>query len=111
MSKYASAKQIKKSISEIFKPPRRISVTDATSENLKIVLPGGYYGNWDKSLTPYMQEPMDCLASREYEAVVFMGPARTGKTQGLIDGWMTYVVCCNPGDMTIFQTSKDAARD
>ena len=111
MSKYASAKKIKQSIAEIFKPPRRVSVSEAASESLKITLPGGYYGPWDGNLTPYMKEPMDCLTSRDYEAVVFMGPARTGKTQGLVDGWMTYVTCYNPGDMTIYQPTKDAARD
>ncbi|MDC8810097.1 phage terminase large subunit family protein, partial [Klebsiella pneumoniae] len=33
---------------------------------------------------------MNCLASREYDAVVFVGPARTGKKIGLIDGWIVY---------------------
>ena len=40
---------------------------------------------WDPELTPYIIEPMNCLASREYDAVIFVGPARTGKTIGLID--------------------------
>ncbi|MGD7702594.1 tail fiber protein [Escherichia coli] len=41
-------------------------------------------------MTPYIIEPMNCLASREYDAVIFVGPARTGKTIGLIDGWIVY---------------------
>ncbi|HAI6067079.1 TPA: phage terminase large subunit family protein [Escherichia coli] len=46
---------------------------------------------WDPELTPYIIEPMNCLASREYDAVIFVGPARTGKTIGLIDGWIVYI--------------------
>ena len=42
---------------------------------------------WDPQLAPYVVEPMNCLASREYDAVIFVGPARTGKTIGLIDGY------------------------
>ncbi|MGS5076683.1 phage terminase large subunit family protein [Escherichia coli] len=33
---------------------------------------------WDPELTPYIIEPMNCLASREYDAVIFVGPARGG---------------------------------
>ncbi|WP_431356281.1 phage terminase large subunit family protein [Enterobacter bugandensis] len=39
---------------------------------------------------------MNCLASREYYAVVFVGPARTGKTIGLINGWIVYNIVCDP---------------
>ncbi|WP_284147853.1 phage terminase large subunit family protein [Escherichia coli] len=33
-----------------------------------------------------MIDPINTLSAREYDAVVFVGPARTGKTEGLIDG-------------------------
>ncbi len=52
-------------------------------------------------MAPYVIEPMNCLASREYDAVIFVGPARTGKTIGLIDGWVIYNVICDPADMLI----------
>jgi phage terminase large subunit GpA-like protein len=58
-----------------------------------------------------MVEPMNMLASRRHEAVCFVGPARTGKTMGLLDGWLTYAVTCDPGDMLIVQMSQDKARD
>ncbi|HFX4723679.1 TPA: phage terminase large subunit family protein, partial [Escherichia coli] len=56
-------------------------------------------------------EPMNCLASREYDAVIFVGPARTGKTIGLIDGWVIYNVICDPADMLIIQMTEEKARE
>ena len=94
-----------------FRPPRRLSVSEAAAENLVIRQPGGYSGPWSPTETPYMVEPMDMLASRKHEAVCFVGPARTGKTMGLLDGWMASRVTCDPGDMLIVQMSQDKARD
>lgn len=54
---------------------------------------------------------MNCLASREYDAVIFVGPARTGKTIGLIDGWVIYNVICDPADMLIIQMTEEKARE
>ena len=61
------------------RPPKRVSVSEGAHENLVIKQPGSSGGNWNSSETPYMVEPMDMLASRRHEAVVFVGPARTGK--------------------------------
>lgn len=58
-------------------------------------------------LAPYVIEPMNCTASREYDAVVFVGPARTGKTIGLIDGWIVYNVVCDPADMLLIQMTEE----
>jgi phage terminase large subunit GpA-like protein len=58
-----------------------------------------------------MIEPLDMLASREYTGVVFVGPARTGKTMSLILGGITYAVTCSPGDVLITSMSQDTARD
>lgn len=66
---------------------------------------------WDPELTPYIIEPLNCLASREYDAVIFVGPARTGKTIGLIDGWIVYTIVCDPSDMLVVQMTEDKARE
>ncbi|EMV5588317.1 phage terminase large subunit family protein [Escherichia coli] len=66
---------------------------------------------WDPLVAPYVIEPMNCLASREYDAVIFVGPARTGKTIGLIDGWVVYNVICDPADMLIIQMTEEKARE
>jgi phage terminase large subunit GpA-like protein len=57
-----------------------------------------------------MVEPMDALSSRRHEAVVFVGPARTGKTAGLLLGWMGHNVVNDPGDMLFIQMTKETAR-
>ena len=85
--------------------PKVVRVSDAIAESL--VMAGGAY---DADLTPYMREPADMLASRRYKTVCFIGPARTGKTATLIDGWIARTVVHDPGDMLVVQASQDLAR-
>lgn len=94
-----------------FKPPRRVTVAQGAAENLVFKQPGGVPGNWSSEMTPYMVEPMNMLASRKHEAVVFAGPARTGKTGGLLLGWMAHNVVNDPGDMLFVQMTQDKARE
>lgn len=96
---------------QAFRPPRRVTVAKGAESSLIIKQPGGYSGYWSPTETPYMIEPMNMLASRVHEAVCFVGPARTGKTLGLLDAWMTYAVTCDPGDMLIVQMTQDKARE
>ena len=93
------------------RPPRRVSVSEGAAKNLIIKQPGTAGGEWSAEETPYMVEPMDTLASREHEAVVVVGPARTGKTLGLLIGWLAHVVVNDPGDMLFLQMTKDKARE
>ncbi|MEO8546478.1 MAG: terminase gpA endonuclease subunit [Burkholderiaceae bacterium] len=93
------------------KPPLRVSVSQGAANNLVIRQTGMAGTPWSADETPYMVEPMDRLASRKHEAVVFVGPARTGKTAGLLLGWMAHTVVNDPGDMLFMQMSKDKARE
>lgn len=93
------------------RPPRRVTVSQGAAETLRIYQPGGKGGPWDASETSYMIKPMDTLASRRHEAVVFIGPARTGKTAGLLLGWMAHAVKNDPGDMLFVQMSQEKARE
>lgn len=94
-----------------FRPPTKMTVAEGVARNLVIKQPGGAAANWSPDEAPYMVEPMNMLASRRHEAVCFVGPARTGKTVGLITGWMTHAVVNDPGDMLIVQMSQEKARD
>ena len=58
-----------------------------------------------------MVEPMDMLASRFHEAVCFVGPARSGKTMGLLDGSLANFICHDPGDTLIVQMTQEKARE
>lgn len=111
MTKLASAKGIRRDVSGILRAPRRMQVADAVSSYMRVPMGAGNSVPWDPNLAPYIIEPMNCLASREYDAVVFVGPARTGKTIGLIDGWIVYNIVCDPADMLVIQVSEEKARE
>lgn len=108
---FSSARNLGRDISGGFNPPRRMPVADAVQKFMRVPKGAGNSVAWDPELTPYIIEPMNCLASRQYDAVVFVGPARTGKTIGLIDGWIVYNIVCDPSDMLVVQMTEDKARE
>lgn len=99
-------RSVRKSTSVRVRAPRRVKPSDAAASVLRTEK-----GPWLPDLTPYLIEPLNLLASREYQSVIFVGPARTGKTMTLILGGIAYVVTCAPGDMLVVQMSQDSARD
>ncbi|KDD80690.1 phage terminase large subunit family protein [Glaesserella parasuis] len=108
---FASAKEIRCDIANAIKAPRRMKVSEAVAEYMRVPVGGGNSVKWDKNTAAYMLEPMNCLNSREYDAVVFVGPARTGKTIGLIDGWITYSIICDPSDFLLVQLTQEKASE
>lgn len=98
---FSSARNLGRDISAGFSPPRRMPISEAVKKFMRVPKGAGNSVPWDPELTPYIIEPMNCLASREYDAVIFVGPARTGKTIGLIDGWIVYTIVCDPSDMLV----------
>ncbi|MFL4182108.1 phage terminase large subunit family protein [Escherichia coli] len=100
---FSSARNLGRDISAGFSPPRRMPISEAVKKFMRVPKGAGNSVPWDPELTPYIIEPMNCLASREYDAVIFVGPARTGKTIGLIDGWIVYTIVCDPSDMLVVQ--------
>lgn len=94
-----------------FQPPKKVTVSQGASENLIIKQNGGYSGPWSSDETPYMVKPMNTLSSREYEAVCFVGPARSGKTISLVDAFIAYAIACDPGDTLVVQMNQEKARE
>ena len=92
-------------------PPNRVRVSEGAASTLYIKRPGGAGGYWNPHETPYMVEPTDMLASRRHSAVCFVGPAQTGKTVALGEGWLAHAVVNDPGDMAIIQMTQDKARE
>jgi len=93
-------------------PPERLSVSQAAAKyRILKNSGGGYEGPWLNETTPYMIDPMDCLTSRDFSAVVFMGPAQSGKSDALLLNWICYSVMCDPADMLIVEKSQAAAAD
>ena len=107
---FARAADIRREVAALARPPVRMAVSAAARKYVK-VQSGGGVASWDPTLTPYMIEPMDLMASRQYESVIYAGPARTGKTQALIDCFVGYEITCDPSDTAIVQISQEKSKD
>lgn len=92
-------------------PPNRMRVSEGVAKSFVIKRPGGGSGPWNPRETPYMVKPTDMLASRRHSAVCFVGPAQTGKTAALVDGWLVHAVINDPGDMLVVQMTQDKSRE
>jgi len=106
-----SALKIRQGIGAMIRPPERVSVSESAIRYVKVRTASNSIEAWNPDLTPYMIEPMNCLTSRLYDSVVFVGPAQSGKTQALITCFMAYIVKFAPADFMIVQTTKGTARD
>lgn len=62
----------------IFQPPKRISVAEGAKEYVKVPTTSGWT-SFSPDVTPYMVEPMNLVTSRDYQSIIFVGPARSGK--------------------------------
>lgn len=111
MTVHACAGTIRQDTGLLIRAPRRIPVAEAVAEYMRVPTSGGNSVPWDPLVAPYMTEAMNCLASRSYDAVIFVGPSRTGKTIALIDGWVIYNIVCDPSDMLLVQMTQDKAQE
>lgn len=111
MPEHASALNIIRDNAEMLRPPKRLTVPESSEQYVYLDTPGGYAGPWRNDLPYYMVEPAECLTEREKEAVIFVGPAQSAKTQMLVDNWAAHTITCDPSDMMVVQTSMDTARD
>lgn len=108
--RYGSASAITRNVLELIKPPDRTPLSIAATELLYVDQSGSMVP-WDAELTPYIKEPMDCLKSRRYDAVIYAGPARTGKTVGMVDGWIADIIARNQADTMLVQMTQDKAAE
>lgn len=108
---FKSVGEIIASLSDLIRPPERITVAEAAEKYRYVNQPGAYVGPWRNSTTPYMVEPMNMFTSRVYNGVVFVGPAQSGKTDALVINTTAYCVMVDPMDMMIVSPTMAAARD
>ena len=66
-------------------PPERLTVSEAAAKYRYLNNPGAYVGPWLNETTPYIIEPMDECTNREYNSLIFVGPAQCGKTDFLLN--------------------------
>jgi phage terminase large subunit GpA-like protein len=108
---YDDLERIFHDLADLFRPPDRITVTEAMERHIRLNNAGSYIGPYKGDIAPYMQEPADELASRVFTSLVFVGPAQCGKTESLILGWITYSAVVDPMDMIVYSPTQASARD
>lgn len=107
---YDSLQDISLSLIDILKPPERLSVSDCAAKYRYLNNAGSYVGHWKNSTAQYLVEPMDILASKLHDGMIFVGPAQSGKTEILLN-WTAYSVKADPMDIIIYSPTSAAARD
>lgn len=107
---YATMRDVVARALPSIRPPRRIDVP-GWAEADRMVRTPTYSGRWKNDVAPYMVEPSRMATSRQFGAVVFVGPARTIKTDSLILNAVGHRVCCMPRTMLVVCPTKDAARE
>jgi phage terminase large subunit GpA-like protein len=91
-------------------PPRRILPAEA-AEKWRRVGTMGARQPWRNSTVPYMVEPANMTASRRYKGLVFAGPARSGKTDGLVLNPLLHRALCAPSNALVVHINRDSAQD
>src|SRR3954470_2258882 len=71
-------------LTDLLRPPERISISDAAERYVRLNNPGSYIGPYRNDMAPYMVEPMNTLQSKFFTSLAFVGPAQSGKTEALI---------------------------
>lgn len=96
--------------SAMVRPPKRMKISEWAEQKRYLNNTGSYVGYWKNSKAPYLVEYMDTLTSLDYTGVIFVGPARTGKSDVFFN-WHGYSAECDPADMIIYHMTREVARD
>lgn len=91
-------------------PAQRISVPDAAAK-YRIVDAPGYRGPWRNEIAMPMVEPATMMTSRRYAGVIFVGPARTLKTDALVVNVAAHRIVAQPRDLRVIHMTETTARE
>lgn len=108
---FDSIEEIVFRLADNLRPPERMTVHQAAAAYRYVNNPGSYVGKWLNTTTPYMVEPMNTFASREYNLMALIGPAQSGKTDALVINGLLYSIRVDPMDTMLFCPTQSAARD
>lgn len=95
---------------EAVRPPERITVSEAAERYHIVKNPGQHEGPFSMEKTPYLREPQDVLTSLDFTGMVFVGPARTGKSAMAIN-WLAHTAITDPADLMVVHMAQHTARD
>lgn len=111
MGVFPSLDHLALSLTDLLRPPDRMTVSQAAAKYRWVNNPGAYVGPWRNEMVQYMVEPMDTLTASEFKGLAFVGGAQSSKTDSLMLNWVTYSVVVDPMDITLYSPSTGAARD
>lgn len=106
MSGFGDAKSVSNDCRKAFLPPERLNVPQSAEKFVKV---NGE--EWDNDVAPYMVQPAEMLTSRQHDGLIFVGPARSAKTQALIDNAITYGVLVDPSSFMVFGPTEGFMSD
>lgn len=110
-AEYQTLEDIWLDVIDGFRPPERLSISEAAERYVYLDNPGQFTGHYSIRQAPYMAEPAECLRSRLLSSTVFVGSAQCGKTQALILNWIAYSAKMDGMDMLVFSPTQAGARD
>lgn len=90
---------------QIFSLPRKVDSVKAAKVDI------GY--RQIVSITPTVSRPVKCIQVSDASHLFLAGRAMipTHNTMGLLDGFMSYAITCDPGDSLIVQMTQEKARE
>lgn len=106
---FSSLESLIAHVAETFSPNERLSVTESAQQYTRIGSGSGRAVPWSLQKTPYIAEPQDTLISLDFRGMVFVGPARTGKSVMALN-WTTHTVMNDPDDMLFVHTDAKNGR-
>jgi phage terminase large subunit GpA-like protein len=106
---YDSIEEMVVLAAEAARPLDRISVSEAATRYHMVKRPPMHDGPFSLDKAPYLREPMDELTSLEHTGLVFVGPARTGKSAMFLN-WMAHTAIHDPTDMMLVHMAQHTAR-
>lgn len=91
------------------RPALRIDVPTWAEQSRRLSMKE-YQGRWSNDFAPYMTEPSRMVTSRKYRSVVFVGPARTSKSESLVLNGIGHRIECSPADTLVVCQTKESAK-
>lgn len=106
---YHGLEQIAAKAFDMMQPAERLTVAQCAQKHMRFGSGSGHTTPWSPLKTPYLIEPMNTLTSLDHQGMIFVGPARTGKTAMSL-GWLAHTVITDPADMLYVQMDRENAR-
>lgn len=110
-TKYKTLGAIFVDLAEMFRPPEDMNVSECAAEYRELDIPGSYVGKWINDTVAPMVEPMNVCIMREYEGLIFVGPAQSAKTDSLVLNFLAYSIKIDPMDMMLVCPTMIDGRD